>query len=125
MDVQSRAFSDEQEFKAAVGEYFEKTKIREGEDVPFSFPTLGGLLVHLGVTKDGFNALASKYPETAAYAMTVLEAYLEQELVRRKSGVTGIIFNLQSNFGWSDKYKPRTSEPLEVTVKVVDEKKEE
>lgn len=125
MNVQSRAFSDEQEFKAAVGEYFDKMQSREGEDELFSFPTLGGLLVHLGVTKEGFNALSVKYPETAAYAMTVLEAYLEQELVRRKSGVTGIIFNLQSNFGWSDKYKSRTSEPVEVTVKVVDEKKEE
>lgn len=49
----------------------------------------------------------------------VIESYLEDELIKRKTGVTGIMFSLQSNFGWKEKRDAKTAEDMEVTIKVV------
>lgn len=113
-------FKSERAFKSAVDGYFDALKKRAEPDEPFSFPSLGGLLVHLKITKTDWEELSELYPKTAARAKTVLEAYLEQELIRRKSGVSGIIFNLQSVYGWRDRKDGLTPEPMEVVVKVVE-----
>ena len=72
-------------------------------------PTEGRLCRELGITimtwwryKD-----ASQYPEmqpAVQYASDRIAEYLQQELLTREGkDVRGVIFNLQNNYGWSEK----------------------
>lgn len=54
-----------------------------------------------------------KHPEMAditEYANLRCEAYLSYELVRREKGVDGIKFNLQNNYGWTNKKEVEVGE---------------
>lgn len=71
-------------------------------------PTVSGLCLALGISRMTWDSYgrAEENPELApvvAEARAVLEAYLEEELLKREKGVQGVIFNLQNNYGWREK----------------------
>lgn len=70
-------------------------------------PTVGGLCLFLGIHRSTWNEWCDQdnYPEfadTTTHARGRMQAYLEQESLTRKD-VKGIIFNLQNNYGYSEK----------------------
>ena len=91
-----------------IEEYFEGdalvvVDVIDGEEIKAFRPTMSGLAISLGVdrktitnyaNKDGFSPLIKK-------ARAKVEMALEQHLYGKN--VTGAIFNLKNNFGWSDK----------------------
>lgn len=72
-------------------------------------PTVGGLSEFLGIHRDTWNAYCDheKYPEfsdTTTYARGRIHAYLEREMLTRQGkDLKGIIFNLENNFGYSER----------------------
>lgn len=72
-------------------------------------PTVGGLCRHLGISRDTWAAYCDReqYPEfsdTTTQARERMRAYLEDELLTREGkNVRGIIFNLQANYGMSER----------------------
>ena len=43
-----------------------------------------------------------EFAEVCEMAKLVIEVYLEEQLLSRRKGVQGIMFNLKNNFGWVD-----------------------
>ena len=118
----SPGFKSERAFREALEKYFSSVaEQREGgEGTVFrTAPSLPGLRVALGLTGEEWAECERRFPKTAALAKNVIEAYLEDELIKRKTGVTGIMFSLQSNFGWKEKRDPKAPEDMEVTIRVV------
>ena len=72
-------------------------------------PTVGGLSEFLGIHRDTWNSYCDheKHPEfsdTTTYARGRIHAYLEQEMLTRQGrDLKGIIFNLENNFGYSER----------------------
>ena len=132
------SYKTDRELKQAVIGYFDSISkvntVSDGKGNPvlnelggqisertfFITPSLSGLCAYLGIAKSEWESIKSRFPNAAKAAETVIEAYLEEELINRKTGVTGIIFNLQNNFGWKDKKECRQEDSLSVTVKVVE-----
>lgn len=132
------SYKTDRELKEAVVSYFDSISkvctVSDGKGNPilnelgekvserrfFVTPSLSGLCAYLGVPKSEWDSLKKRFPNASKTAETVLEAYLEEELINRKTGVTGIMFNLQNNFGWKDKKECRQDDSLSVTVKVVE-----
>ncbi len=83
-------------------------------------PSVTGLCLYLGIDRSTWNNYEEIYPEATKSAMIVFESYLEEELIKRKNGVTGIIFNLQNNYGWKEKRDNAQSDCLDVVIKVVE-----
>lgn len=72
-------------------------------------PTISGLCLALGIDRSTWQNYADPdaNPEHAKICEGVrlrIEAYLEEELLTRQKSVQGIIFNLQNNFGWTEKH---------------------
>jgi hypothetical protein len=70
-------------------------------------PTLGGLCEYLGIQRSVWSEYCDmdKHPEfhnATAYALGRIRGWNESELLTRKD-VKGIIFNLQNNYGYSDR----------------------
>lgn len=70
-------------------------------------PTVGGLCLFLGIHRSTWNDWcdAERFPEltdTTTYARGRMQAWLEEQSLTRKD-VKGIIFNLQNNYGYSEK----------------------
>lgn len=68
-------------------------------------PSINGLCLFLGIGRAEWAGYrdAEKDPELARVAELAekrIEVYLESELVTRGSGVQGLIFNLQNNYGY-------------------------
>ncbi len=68
-------------------------------------PSVSGLCLSLGIGKGEWREYldAEKHPlhaKEAELAAERIEAYLEGELVTRGTGVQGLIFNLQNNYGY-------------------------
>ncbi len=68
-------------------------------------PSVSGLCLSLGIGKSEWREYldAEKHPlhaKEAELAAERIEAYLEGELVTRGTGVQGLIFNLQNNYGY-------------------------
>lgn len=117
----SPGFKSEKAFREALEEYFSSAALKEGGEEPalrFA-PSLSALRVFLGLTREEWSECEKRFPKTASLAKNVIEAYLEDELVRRKTGVTGVMFSLQSNFGWKEKRDVKAPEDMEVTIKVI------
>lgn len=112
----SHDFGSEAAFRRAAEEYFSSLVTDEGFSSP---PSLSALKVSLGLTERYWEECEKRYPETVSLIRNVIESYLEDELIKRKTGVTGIMFSLQSNFGWKEKRDAKTAEDMEVTIKVV------
>lgn len=82
-------------------------------------PTLTGLCDALEISRDTFASYANNgdYADACNYAREVVEAYLERELLTRTKGIEGVKFNLQNNFGWSDKHEADDG-AREITVRI-------
>ena len=70
-------------------------------------PTVGGLCLFLGIHRSTWVDWcdAERFPEftdTTTYARGRMQAWLEEQSLTRKD-VKGIIFNLQNNYGYSEK----------------------
>ncbi len=68
-------------------------------------PSVSGLCLSLGIGRSEWREYldAEKHPlhaKEAELAAERIEAYLEGELVTRGTGVQGLIFNLQNNYGY-------------------------
>ena len=100
----SHGFGSETAFRRAAEEYFSSVSTEEGFSSP---PTLSALKVSLGLTERDWEECEKRYPETVSLVRNVIESYLEDELIKRKTGVTGIMFSLQSNFGWKENATPK------------------
>lgn len=74
-------------------------------------PTVGGLAAYLGIHRDTWNAYCNdeKYSDTTTYARGRMHAYLEQEMLTRPGkDLKGILFNLENNYGYSEKVSMTT-----------------
>ena len=67
-------------------------------------PTVTGLCRSLGISRETWREYSDdeKLGPIAEAGKAVIEEYLETMLYREKN-VTGIIFNLQNNYGWKEK----------------------
>ena len=69
-------------------------------------PTITGLCRYLGMTRESWSEYGRRegYADVCAAAKDVMRQYNEEELLRREgSQVKGVIFNLQNNYGYTDK----------------------
>jgi hypothetical protein len=74
-------------------------------------PTLSGLCLHVGITRQEFQAYQAKpeYERVCLMARLRIEAYLEEELCAREK-VGGLIKDLEKRHGWltpDDDSKPK------------------
>lgn len=88
-------------------------------------PTISGLCLRLGIDRSTWQNYADpeKNPKHAKVCEDVrlrIEAYLEEQLLTREKSLQGIIFNLQNNYGWTEKHEHSQRVELgEETRKVV------
>lgn len=70
-------------------------------------PSMSALMLFLGITKKTWSNYANsenrEYVWVCDRAKARIEAYLEEQLLTRKKGIQGVIFNLSSNFAWKEK----------------------
>lgn len=74
-------------------------------------PTVGGLANFLGIHRDTWNSYCKDpaFSDTATYARGQMHAYLEQETLTRKGAdLKGVLFNLENNYGYSEKVSVTT-----------------
>jgi hypothetical protein len=68
-------------------------------------PSIMGLCRHIGILPETLSEYEKRdgYTATVKRAKKSIEEYAADQLNRREGQVTGIIFNLKNNFGWTDK----------------------
>lgn len=70
-------------------------------------PSLSAMCLKLGISRQTFSHYAADtaggYAAVCEYARLRVQAYLEEQLKSRTKGLSGIIFDLQANFGWKEK----------------------
>lgn len=71
-------------------------------------PTVGGLCRHLGISRQTWYEYSDRelHPdlrEITERAKVLFEAYLEEQLLARKSNVEGVKFQLVANYGWKNR----------------------
>lgn len=68
-------------------------------------PSLGGLCLHLGISRATWGRYASTagYSDVCDEAKLRVEEYLERQLIQTPKAARGIIFNLQANFDWRER----------------------
>lgn len=120
-----RKYGSAKALSDAVIAYFDsisytEVMMRDGEPVlsdggrPIKFrvyvrpPTVGGLCIYLGIDRSSWNNYCDKelhpeFEDITNYARTMMESYLEEQLVLREKSTQGIQFNLENNFGWKKK----------------------
>ena len=92
--------------------------IRKAYAIP---PTISGLCLELHIdrktwlnysdpeknrtAKEEAEGRPSAYSEVCDNVKLRIEAYLEEQLLIREKSLQGIIFNLQNNYGWSEKHQ--------------------
>ena len=119
-------FTSKKKLAEAVDGYFKsisKTGFRQGiggemikadsgvyytETVYLEPPTVTGLCLYLGIDRRTWanycdEKLHPEFSEVTNLARMKFEGYLEKELLTRQKSLQGIIFNLQNNYGWSEK----------------------
>jgi hypothetical protein len=95
-------------------------------------PTVSGLCLELGIDRKTWQNYAdplknggkpdkpSAHSKVCDDARLRIEAYLEEQLLTREKSLQGIIFNLQNNYGWSERHEHSQRVELgEETRKVV------
>jgi len=95
-------------------------------------PTISGLCLQLGIDRKTWQNYAdplrnggserkpSAHSRICEDVRLRIEAYLEEQLLTREKSLQGIIFNLQNNYGWSEKHEHSQRVELgEETRKVV------
>ena len=71
-------------------------------------PTIGGLCRAMGISRETWAEYGrhDEYAEAVENARDRIQAYLEEELMTRSGkDVKGVMFNLQANYGMSEKYE--------------------
>lgn len=71
-------------------------------------PSISALCLYLGISRQTWSSYSDaenspEFADVCEYARLIIEAYLEEQLLCRRKGVQGIIFNLKNNYGWSEK----------------------
>lgn len=104
-------FNSPDEMQAAIDEYFATDAFIEQGDTTIFAPTVSGLALKLGMTRQSLINYEAKdeFFATIKKAKTRIEVALEQKLYGQT--VTGLIFNLKNNFGWKDKSEQELSGP--------------
>lgn len=103
----------------------------EGEEIRYREfvipPRMTALQRYLGITAQTWSRYASgegaaneeeaeRWREVCAYAKAVCEDYLKGELISRHKGVTGIMFELKANYGYSDKQEIEIKRPQDKPI---------
>lgn len=96
VNVDNRSDGLPQKVKSASGDFI----VRREYLIP---PTISALCLHLGISRQTWSEYKESYPEEVADARLRIQSYLEEQLLTRRKGVQGIIFNLQNNYGYSEK----------------------
>lgn len=75
-------------------------------------PSITGLCLQLGITRRTWSNYGrdDKLGRIVERARARIELYLEEQLMTRTKGVTGVIFNLQANFGWRQRQEVELGE---------------
>jgi len=97
-------FGTVEELQTKVDAYFEsKDAYIITEDKTIFAPTVSGLALFLDVDRKTITNYANRdeYFPTIKRARARIEQHLEQRLYG--NNVTGVIFNLKNNYGWSDR----------------------
>ena len=121
--AREKTYKTERALQAKVEEYFssisrtvplleadgQTIKNDAGEDILRTEylrpPTVSGLCLFLNITRrtwENYQKDAELHSITEI-ARAKMEAYLEEELLSRRKGIQGVIFNLQNNYGWREK----------------------
>ena len=71
-------------------------------------PSISALCLFLGISRQTWSIYSDTenspdFADVCEYAKLIIAAYLEEQLLQRRKGVQGIIFNLKNNYGWSEK----------------------
>ena len=79
-----------------------ESMVREEYLIP---PTILGLCRWLKISRETWRKYGRRegFAEVVTSARERIEQYLEEELVSRSTGLQGVILNLTSNYGWSNK----------------------
>lgn len=96
-------FESPEEMQKVIDEYFRTDAfIEQGENIIFA-PTISGLAFALGMSRQTLLNYQNKdlFFGTVKRAKDRVAIALEQKLYGNT--VTGVIFNLKNNFGWTDK----------------------
>ena len=80
--------------------------------------TINGLCVHLGITRQKFNALCKKegYVEICEFIKLLAENYLEESVLNGKINPIAGIFSLKNNFGWKESRPEETQKDIVVNI---------
>lgn len=95
-------YKNKEEVQSILDDYFETDAfIGEGDSKVYA-PTITGLAMALGLSRQGLLDYSNKdeFVDTIKKAKQKVEASLEQRLFG--GAVAGTIFNLKNNFGWKD-----------------------
>ena len=70
-------------------------------------PSISALCLHIGISRQTWSEYSDpkknpEFAEVCEMAKLIIEVYLEEQLLSRRKGVQGIMFNLKNNFGWVD-----------------------
>jgi len=87
----------------------------------FKIPTVTGLAIHLGTTRQTLvnYELKDEFLDTIKRAKSIVEEYTEKRL--HANNPTGVIFSLKNNFGWRDvKENINTNEEVQKPLIVSD-----
>lgn len=92
-----------EEMQEVIDHYFEHDAFVDMGDAKMYAPTVSGLALALGMSRQAILDYAEKdeFVDTIKAAKLKIEVALEQRLYGQS--VTGTIFNLKNNFGWKDK----------------------
>jgi len=102
------AFTSVEDMQRKIDLYFEtdayiSAGFKDDEEIKQYAPTMAGLAMALGVDRKTLTNYSHKdeYFPAIKNARAKVEVALEQHLYTKN--VTGAIFNLKNNFGWTDK----------------------
>ena len=92
-------FKTEEELNEKITAYFERCEIK---DIPF---TLSGLACWLEIDRTTLCNYAKREPffNTIKRAKMIVEASMEERMLKGDINTTGAIFALKNNFRWTDK----------------------
>ena len=85
-------------------------------------PCISGLCLYLGIDRSTWSNYAHDPECREAYALARerIEAYLEEQLLTRRKGIQGVIFNLQNNYGWRQRQDITSGDSkLDVNIEII------
>lgn len=94
-------YKNVEEFEQKIKAYFERCELKE---LPY---TMSGLAVWLDMDRRSLVNYANRdeYFPAIKRARAIIEAATEEKMIKGDLNVTGAIFSLKNNYGWSDKHE--------------------